>query len=212
MPIRALVVDDQLLFAELLAQQLTSMDDIEVVGVARTAERAIEIAAAERPDVVLLDYRLPDRNGIDAISDITSASPDARIIMLTAIQDDAIFLAAIQRGCTGFISKHESVDVVEAAVRAAGRGSPWIDPDLLIRAVTLDADPTHEALPSLTPREHEVLDLAAAGLTNPEIARELHLSVKTVGNHLQRILAKLGVRSKLEAVTTAAQRGLVRLD
>ena len=208
--IAVLVVDDQLLFAQSIARILDDAAGIRSVGVAATAAEAREAAARTEPDVVLMDFRLPDGNGIDAASDILDARPATKVIMLTAAEDESIFLRAIEAGCAGFLNKDRAIDELEDAVRTVYAGDPLIRHDTLARMLRhARATSTNGHTRSLTERELQVLELMASALTPRQIARRLHLSEKTVRNYVQGILVKLDCHSKLEAVLVATRRGII---
>ena len=209
--IDVLIADDQVLLAQLLERVLGDAEGVRVVAVVGTAADACATARKLNPEVVLMDFRFPDGNGVQAATEILREVPDTKVVMLTAVEDDSIFLAAIQAGCSGFLTKHRALEDVEDAVRAVAGGEVLIAPDVLARVLRRVERDGADGTAELTPRELEVLALSAEGLTNPEIARRLVLSVKTVGNHVQNILAKLDSHSKLEAVTVAARRGLLTL-
>ena len=133
--------------------------------------------------------------------------------MVTASEDEAVFLSAIEAGCAGFLTKSRALDDLEDAVRAVAEGESLIGASMLARVLaSVRSDGRVSSRPELSPREFEILQLTARALTNPQIAETLHLSVKTVRNHLQNILWKLGSHSKLEAVTVATRRGLITID
>ena len=204
---RVLIVDDHRVLSELLTEALTARDDITVVGMARTAAEALRTVKMLRPDVVLLDYDLPDADGVSLIGPILEASPDSRVLMLTSYTDRVILSEAIDAGCAGFITKRSSTDEIAAAVLAVRSDQTPVSPDMVRHLVAKD----HERVGSdLTEREVEVLRLAAKGLSNKEIAEHLFLSVNTVRNHMQRVLNKLGAHSKLEAAAIAVRVGIVR--
>lgn len=205
------VVDDHVMVAEMLALTIAKETDLRLVGVAQSVRDAYTLVDAERPDVILMDYRLPDGTGIEAVATILERHPETRIVMLTGSGDHALLARAIEAGCVGLISKDRPVGDVLAAVRAAARG------ELVIRshefAGLLDqirkSPEQHTQL--LTARELEVLQLLAKGRSTEAIGDELFISVNTVRNHVANILSKLGVHSKLEAVAIAAREGLINL-
>jgi len=208
--ITVLVVDDQRLFAESIARVLDEAVGIGSVGIAATAAEAREAAARTEPDVVLMDFRLPDGNGIDAASAILDARPATKVIMLTAAEDESIFLRAIEAGCAGFLTKDQAIDELEDAVRTVHAGDPLIRHDTLARVLrNARATSTNGHTRPLTDRELQVLEFMASALTPRQIARRLHLSEKTVRNYVQGILVKLGCHSKLEAVLVATRRGII---
>jgi DNA-binding NarL/FixJ family response regulator len=211
--IRVLIVDDQRLFADLLKRVLDDAEGIDVVGVAETAVKGYAMARELAPDVVLMDYQLPDGNGVQAAANVLSVRPETNVVMVTASDDESVYLAAIEAGCSGFITKSTALDELEEAVRSVAAGEALISARMLARVLAQAKPPrTQQAKVDLSPREVEILALTARALTNPQIAEELHLSVKTVRNHMQNILWKLDSHSKLEAVAVASRRGLVSLS
>ena len=213
-PIRVLLVDDHQLLTGSLAQILDREPDIEVAGVAATVEDAKEMAR-ERMDVVLMDYRLPDGTGADATRAIKSRWPTARVVMLTALNDDETILESIQAGADGYLTKDRAVEDVVSAVRSAHAGET-----LLPRAVIMgiaqrvaaardrNAD-ARQTVEPLTPRELEVLRALTEGLSTPEICDRLFIAPNTLRTHVQNIMGKLRVHSKLEAVAFALRHRLV---
>lgn len=213
--IRVLLVDDQQLLTGALTRILDREADIEVVGVAASVAEAR--AAARQPvDVVLMDYRLPDGTGVEATRAIKARHPTARVVMLTAVADDETILESIQAGADGYLTKDRAVDEVVGAVRAAHAGET-----LLPRAVILDIarrvaaarERTAErpSIEPLTPREFEVLRALAEGLSSREICDRLFIAPNTLRTHVQNIMAKLHVHSKLEAVAFALRHRLIEL-
>ena len=210
--IRVLLVDDHRMVADALSEVLAANEDIELLGTASRASEAIAMAAALRPDVVLMDYQLPDQDGVAATRAIKEKRPGTRVVMLTSFDEDAILVAAIEAGCSGFVTKQGALEEVVAAVRLAGAGEAVVSPDMLARLLPhLHRVRVGDgSMGPLTPREREVLELLAEGISNRAIAERLVLSVNTVRNHVQSVLSKLGAHSKLEAVTAAVRDGLIR--
>ncbi|MDQ2758710.1 MAG: response regulator transcription factor [Actinomycetota bacterium] len=209
-PVRVLVVDDHEVLGGSLAVVLDAEDDLQTTGVATTIEQAAQMVVSTAPDVMLLDHRLPDGDGISAIPRLLALRPEVRIVVLTASAPDHLLLAAIEAGAYGFLSKSRSVEEVAAAVRAAAAGESVISPELLARLLPR----FHRGGPApigsdLTDREREVLDLLAQGMSNAAIATSLTVSVHTVRNHIANLSAKLGAHSKLEALSIAVNQGLV---
>jgi DNA-binding NarL/FixJ family response regulator len=207
--IRVLVVDDHQMFAESLARLLSEEPDIDVVGSAHDGERAVSLARALMPDVVLIDFQLPDRDGAQVAADIKLHAPDAMIVMLTGASDDRVLLAAIDAGCSGFLTKDNAARDVVEAVRGAAAGEALISPTLLARLLPKLQRSYRPVGADLTDREREVLHGLAAGKSNKAIAADLHLSVNTIRNYVQSLLMKLGAHSKLEAVSTAVRQGII---
>jgi two-component system response regulator DevR len=208
--IRVMLVDDHQMVVQGLLRILGEQNDIEVVATAGTVEDAAASARMHRPDVVLMDYDLPDGNGIQAAERIRADRPDTKVVMLTSFTDESVLVAAIEAGCSGYVTKHKVVEEVVDAVRAASAGEALISPAMLARLLP-KLRPSKRGLGSdLTTREVEVLKLLAEGISNQGIADKLVISVHTVRHHVQNIITKLDVHSKLEAVATAAKEGLIR--
>ena len=204
-----LLIDDHQMFSDSLARLLRDEDGIEVIGSATTGEEGVRAATELEPAVVLLDYQLPDRDGASVATEIRRRNPATMVVMLTGSTDDRTLLAAIDAGCSGFLTKDRAATEVATAVRAAAAGEALISPALLARLLPR-LNRTHRPVGAdLTAREREVLVLLADGLTNKAIASSLNLSVNTVRGYVQSILNRLGAHSKLEAVSTAVREGLL---
>ena len=208
-PIRVLLVDDHAMFASSLAYVLDSEPDLRVVGTAPTARAALERAAALLPDVVLLDHRLPDGDGVDLIGPLLAVSPAPQVVMLTASTSDHILISAIEAGAAGFIDKSRDLGDVISAVRSAAAGESLVSPQLLARLLPRLRRQQIDPADTITDREREVLAALAEGLTNAQIAKRLTVSVHTVRNHIVNLSAKLGAHSKLEVLAIAVRKGLV---
>lgn len=212
-PIRVLLVDDHRLITESLARVLDAEEDIRVVGAAATVAEARELAR-EAVDVVLMDYKLPDGTGAEATRIIKSRWPACRVVMLTAIEEDETVLESIQAGADGYITKDKAVDEVVNTVRAANAGATLLPRSVIIqiaRRVAEARDRQAERTPveALTPRELEVLKALTEGLSTPEICEQLFITPNTLRTHVQNIMGKLHVHSKLEAVAFALRHRLV---
>ena len=207
--IRVLVLDDHEIFAASLARTLADESDIQIVGAVTSIPTAL--AAIEGGvDVVLSDMRLADGDGVSFTRTVVEQWPAVRVVMLTAWQDEAVLADAIDAGCTGFVTKTESLETVLAAIRGAAQGEAVITPSLLARLLPkVSSTRASGPNPDLTPREKEVLGLIVQGGTNQEIAAELFISRATVRNHVASILSKIGAQSKLQAAAIAIRRGLV---
>ncbi len=211
-PTRVLIVDDQQMFAESLVRILGDEADFEVVGTAPTAAAGVQLAIELRPAVVVIDYGLPDIDGLQAIDMVRDSIGDVEFVMLTGTAEGSLLSAAIDAGCAGFITKDNASRELVHAVRAAGRGESVISPAMLAKLLPrLRDEPTHASRDprELTARELEVLTLLADGLSTEGIEQALFVSRHTVRNHVQRIMAKLGAHSRLEAVTLAVRHGLI---
>lgn len=211
--IRVLLVDDHQLLSQSLARILGAESDIHVVGIAGTVAEA-KSAARERLDVVLMDYRLPDGTGADATRAIKGRWPSSRIVMLTAVTDDETVLESIQAGADGYLTKDRAVDDVVAAVRAADAGETLLPRSVIVGiaqrvAAARDRASERRQIEPLTPRELEVLRALTDGLSTPEICDRLFIAPNTLRTHVQNIMSKLRVHSKLEAVAFALRYHLV---
>lgn len=202
--VRLLVVDDHPLVREGLRIVLATAPDIAVVGEACSGLEAVARYRELTPDVVLLDLRLPDADGVEVIVALRSLDPAARIAVLSTYADDEDVRSALGAGAMGYLRKSDAPEEIVAAVRRLGRGARAIAADLLSRAVK------GWSVEHLTDRELEVLRLLCAGRRNTEIAESLAISVHTVKAHVSSVLAKLGARDRTQAVLTALERGLVR--
>ncbi len=208
-PVRLLVVDDHDMFAESLRMVLSAESDLTVVGTAATLAQAREMVVSMTPDVVLLDHRLPDGLGVDSISELKALRPSAKIVVLTAAAEDSMLVTATEAGCAGFILKTSPLEELVAAVRTAAAGEIMVSSDLLARLLNRLHHQHDRPTQDLTTREREILELIAEGLTNGAIAARLFISVNTVRNHVQSVLAKLDAHSKLEALSIAIRDGLI---
>ncbi|MFI1989924.1 response regulator [Actinoplanes sp. NPDC020271] len=215
MSIRVVVADDQTVVREGLALMLSLLDDVEVVGEAADGDRALELVGRERPDVVLMDLRMPRRDGVEATALIKARFPETRVVVLTTFADDEHILGALQAGAVGYLTKDAGRVQIAQAVRAAAIGQGVLDPQVqqrLLAAATgsgpVPAGPGAALPDGLTAREVEVLRLIAAGLSNKEIAKRLHVTEVTVKSHVNRLFAKAGVRDRAQAVRYAYQHGL----
>ncbi len=207
--ITVLVVDDHRMFAQSLARLLGDEPDIVVVGVAHNAVEASQMMGIHRPAVLLVDYQLPDRNGVTVITEAKLAHPATMVVMLTASTEDRVLLDAINAGCSGFLTKDRAAGEVADAVRGAAAGEALISPAQLGRLLPKLKRTYHSIGSDITDRERTTLELLARGLPNKQIAEEMHLSHNTVRNYVQSLLSKLGAHSKLEAVATAVREGII---
>jgi len=208
-PIRVLIVDDHDVFASSLAQVLELEADLRSLGTASSIAEARTMIPNTLPDVVLMDHRLPDGDGVAAIPELQPLRTSAKFVVLTASTADHVLVTAIEAGASGFLSKSRSLDEVRSAVRAAHSGEAVISPELLARLLPRLNRRREPGRVELTERELEVLGLLAEGLTNSEIAERIVVSVHTVRNHVANLSAKLGAHSKLEALSIAIRRGLL---
>jgi DNA-binding NarL/FixJ family response regulator len=220
MTLRVLLVDDQVLIRSGFAALIGSADDLEVVGEAGDGAEGVRLATELRPDVVLMDIRMPGTDGLTAARAITASPdlPDVRVIVLTTFEVDEYVLDALRAGASGFLSKSvEPVELLEA-IRVVSRGDALLSPratrSLIARFLAQPADGGAGARPEsfevLTDREREIAALVALGLSNQDIAVRLFLSPLTVKTHVNRAMAKLGVRDRAQLVVLASRAGLVR--
>ena len=208
--IRVVLVDDHRMFTDSMARLMAAEPDLDVVGTAASAAEALKLVKRERPHVVLLDHELPDGTGVEVASAIKADQPEVMVVMVTGSSEDRVLLAAIDAGCTGFLTKDHLAAEVVRAVRAAASGEVLIPPALLARLLP-QLNRAHRGIGGdLSPRELEVLELLATGVSNKAIAAQLHLSINTIRNHVQQILVKLDAHSKLEAVSIAVREGIIR--
>ncbi len=207
--ISVVIADDHALFTESLKTVLDAEPDLRTVAVASTLEEAGRLLEEHAPDVLLLDHRMPDGDGIGAIAELKQRSGATAVIVVTASNTDDHLLAAIDGGAAGFLSKTRGLADLTASVRAAANGEAVISTELLNRLLTRISRRGSAGSATLTSREQEVMRLVADGMTNAQIAGELQVSVNTVRNHVANISSKLGAHSKLEALAIATRRGLV---
>jgi DNA-binding NarL/FixJ family response regulator len=212
--IRVLVVDDHDLFRTGLASLLGAQPDIEVVAQASGGRVGVRLAEELRPDVVLMDLRMPDLDGPSATRAILEQRPKARVLALTVVADDAAVGEALEAGSCGFLAKDTPVDGVVAAVRAAAQGAAWLSPRAAevvlghLRRNGSEQEADESRIEDLSARELDVLRLIARGMENSEIAETLNISQRTAKNHVSNILAKLGLPSRVQAAIYAVRRGL----
>ncbi len=217
MSIRVLIADDQAMVRAGFAALLGAADDLDVVGTASDGAEAVALARALQPDVILMDVRMPVLDGIEATRELMALPPTdahARILMLTTFDIDDYVYEAMRAGASGFLLKDSPPAELTAAVRIVARGDALLDPAVTRRVIehfvrAREATPAPVALDALTPREREVLALIARGLSNQEIAAELVLAEQTVKSHVSRILTKLQLRDRAQAVVAAYESGLV---
>jgi DNA-binding NarL/FixJ family response regulator len=213
MAVRVLVADDQRVVREGLALLLDMADDIELVGLAQDGEDAVRLTAEAKPDVVLMDLRMPRVDGVEATRRIRGEHPEVHVVVLTTHADDESVFAALRAGARGYLTKDAGSGEIYDAVRVVAQGRALLDPD--VQARLLDefdrvAAPRRTAVDGLTQRETEILALIGAGLSNAEIAKALVVSEATVKTHINHLFTKSGVRDRAQAVTHAYRLGLVK--
>ncbi|MEU9997526.1 response regulator transcription factor [Streptomyces sp. NPDC050848] len=210
-PTRVFLVDDHEVVRRGLRDLINDEPDMEVVGEAATAAQALARGPALRPDVAVLDVRLPDGDGISVCRELRSRMPDLACLMLTSFDDEDALLDAIMAGAAGYVLKQIKGSDLVSAVRTVATGQSMLDPATTARLMHSLRDPEaakppeDERLAVLSERERSVLDLIGEGLTNRQIAKRLYLSEKTVKNHISRLLGKLGVERRVQAAVIAAQ-------
>ncbi|RKQ88103.1 LuxR family two component transcriptional regulator [Solirubrobacter pauli] len=214
--IKVLIADDQALLRGGLRAILDAEDDIDVVAEAEDGAAAVDEALRVHPDVVLMDIRMPRLDGLEATKRLLASGSRARVLVITTFDRDEYVFRALRAGASGFLLKSASGEALASAVRTVARGESLLDPAITTRLIEHflarpDLDASLAArLDGLTAREREVLVLLARGMSNAEMGRELFLSDTTVKSHVTRVLGKLGVASRVQAVVVAYETGLVR--
>ncbi|MEO3784209.1 response regulator transcription factor [Actinocorallia sp. B10E7] len=213
---RVLIADDHPVYRDGLSLMLSSTGEVEVVGTARDGREAVERAGELRPDVVVMDLQMPRLDGIEATRRIVAGESPPGVLVLTMHEDDESVFAAMLAGARGYLVKGADQEEILRAITAVAHGEVIFGPALAARVTryfTLLAgtrQPMEEPFPALTAREREVLDLIAAGLSNPQIAARLYLSPKTVRNNVSNVFAKLQVADRAQAIVRAREAGLGR--
>jgi DNA-binding NarL/FixJ family response regulator len=204
--IRVFLLDDHEVVRRGLAALLESTDDIVVIGESGSAQEAARIIPALRPDVAVLDARLPDGSGVDVCRDVRSQDPAIKALMLTSYQDDEALFNAIMAGASGYLLKQvRGTDLLEA-IRTVAAGGSLLDPAVtqrVLERIRSGGEREPEELASLTPQERRILELVAQGMTNRQIGNELFLAEKTVKNYVSSLLAKLGLERRTQAAVLA---------
>lgn len=205
--ISVLVADDHPVVRTGLSALFGTLDGIAVVAEAADGEAAVREALLSRPDVAVLDLRMPKLDGIEVTRRLCAALPQTAVLVLTMFDDDDLVSDALEAGARGYLLKGAEPEEIERAVRAVAGGSAILAPDIAARALRRRTG-APAPFPTLTAREREVLDQIARGLSNPVIAERLGVAVKTVGNHISAIFVKLGVATRAEAIVLARDAGL----
>jgi DNA-binding NarL/FixJ family response regulator len=215
-PVRVLIVDDDDLMRAGLKSVLASDESVQVVGEIGDGRAAVQSTREHRPEVVLMDIRMPGLDGIAATREVLAASPDVKVVMLTTFEEDDYIFGALNAGASGFLLKRTRPEELIAAIHTIAAGDSLLSPSVTRRVIDRMArEPPVEVssskrLDSLTPREREVLELVAQGLSNGEIATTLFVEESTVKSHVKRILMKLALRDRVQAVIFAYESGVTR--
>jgi two-component system nitrate/nitrite response regulator NarL len=207
--VRVVVVDDHPYFRDGLARGLVNSGRVEIVGEAGTGREGLEVIAAEKPDVAVVDYQMPDLDGLQLLSAVVRDGLPTKVLMLSALVESSIVYAAVEAGAAGYVSKDARRQEIVDAVLAVSRGRTVVPPELaagLVSQIRMRAEPNR---PVLSPRELEVLRGFARGLSVPELGRELFLGTSTVKTHAQRLYQKLGVSDRAAAVAEGMRQGLL---
>jgi DNA-binding NarL/FixJ family response regulator len=207
--IRVVLADDHVVVRAGLRAMLEGDEEIDIVGEAANGTEAIALARRVEPDVILMDLRMPDVDGVTATATIREQEPDVHVLVLTTYETDADIVRAVGAGATGYLLKDATRDEVLRAIRSAAAGEAALASRVASRLMNRMRAPGEEAL---TAREIEVISLVARGQTNKEIANALYLSEATIKTHLLHVFAKLGVDDRTEAVTVAAKRGILPIE
>jgi DNA-binding NarL/FixJ family response regulator len=214
--VRVLIVDDDDLMRAGLKSVLASDESVQVVGEIGNGRAAAQSTREQRPDVVLMDIRMPDLDGIAATREVLEASPDVKVVILTTFEEDDYIFGALNAGASGFLLKRTRPEELIAAIHTIAAGDSLLSPSVTRRVIDrMAGDPpvalsSSKRLDALTPREREVLELLARGLSNGEIATSLFVEESTVKSHVKRVLMKLGLRDRVQAVIFAYESGVTR--
>ena len=213
-PTRILIADDHLIIRQGLRLILETEPDFELVGEAEDGLQAIQMAGELNPDVILMDLRMPNMDGITAIEQLRQQQPQIAIVILTTFNEDALMLRGLKAGARGFLLKDTDRSTLFKSIRAAARGETLLRPDIMERLLKSAAAPqsndSHKDGPGLSSREEEVLQAIARGERSKEIALQLGIGERTVKAHLASIYSKLGVDSRASAIAVAAKRGMLK--
>jgi RNA polymerase sigma factor (sigma-70 family) len=215
-PVRVLLVDDDDLMRAGLRAVLSSDDTLTVVGEGADGRGSVDLVRASEPDIVLMDVRMPDLDGISATREILAVSPEVKVVILTTFEEDDYIFGALRAGASGFLLKRTKPEELIAAIHTIAAGDSLLSPSVTRRVIEQMAEQpvperaADQRLDELTPREREVLELIARGLSNSEIASALVVEQSTVKTHVKRILMKLRLRDRVQAVIFAYEHGLAR--
>ncbi len=212
--IKLMLVDDHAVVRSGIRMLLQAQSDMEIVGELESGGEAVKQTETLKPDVVLMDVEMPDMNGIEATRLIKEKMPQTAVLALTMYEDDQYFFEMLKAGASGYVPKRAAPDDLVNAIRTVSRGEVFLYPSLAAKLVQdfLYRDENEDEGDNLTPREQEVLVLIAEGLTNPEIAEKLIISVKTVDRHRENIMRKLNMHNRIELVKYAIKKGYIDLE
>lgn len=211
--IRVVIADDHPIVRTGLAALLNSLDGIEVAGVAQTGREAVDRVLSTRPEVAIVDLKMPELDGFEATREIARVAPDVAVLVLTMFDDDASVFAAMRAGARGYLVKGAQQEEIERAIRAVARGEAIFGPGVAGRVLGFLSNPPagiDGSFPELTERERRILDLLASGLSNSAIGERLGIAAKTVANNVSSIFAKLQVADRAQAIIRAREAGLGR--
>ena len=207
--VTVVVADDHPLYREGVVRALTASGQIEIVAEAEDGRTALAAIREHRPDVALLDYKLPELDGVAVVNAVAREQLSTRVLLVSAFTDSGVVYKALETGAAGFLSKESRREQIVDAVLACARGENVVPHDIAAGLVSEIRLRKNDDRPALTQREHEILKLIAAGKSLPEIAKELYLGLTTVKTHVQHLYEKLGVSDRAAAVATAMRRGLI---
>jgi DNA-binding NarL/FixJ family response regulator len=210
---KTVIVDDHVLFREGLASIIRSEPDIEVAGLAGTVQEAVELARATKPDIILMDFNLPDGTGAEATRQILQEHPDCKVVFLTMSEEDEKLFEAVRSGAKGYLLKNMRPRDLVTAIKSVQRGESALSRSMTMRVMeelSRTEKPTYTEPATITHREVEVLRAIAAGLSNQEISKQLYISENTVKSHVHSILEKLNLSDRKEAAEYARKRGLLK--
>ena len=215
--IKILLADDHAFVRQGTRELLEQQEDLDVVAEADNGRQAVQLALKERPDVVVMDFAMPELNGIEATRQIKAIAPSIKILVLTAYDSEQYIFAFLEAGAAGYLLKDVNVDELVRAIRSVNAGESMLHPAIARKVInhfsqSEQKQTTGDLLEQLTEREVEVLHLAAKGMSNRDISRELSISIRTVQTHLSNIFNKLGVGSRTEAVVLGLRKGLFSLE
>ncbi len=212
-PLRVMLVDDHAIVRRGLSDLLSESPEISIVGEAGTVKQAVEEAARLKPDLIVMDLRLPDGSGVEACRDIRSANPAVKVLILTSHADQNALFAAVIAGASGYLLKDLNPRSIQDAVTQIGRGGAILDPQMATSVLERlrkgqGAHPADDAFAALSPQEERILDMIADGLTNGQIAAKVQLAEKTIKNYVSQIYSKLNVERRSQASRLATERRL----